>query len=107
MTFQPHKRSDTQPDVIQNGAQSATLCAFNQTLLFQTAMIHFNAPRAIWQTLGVPVRSSLRRLVAQYSAAPSVANPKHFDLTETFEPNNRAAAGHSPASETACSAPPH
>ena len=45
MTFKAHESSNTQPDMIQDGAQTAALRSFNQALLFQTAMIHFNAPR--------------------------------------------------------------
>ena len=45
MTFQPQKRPDAQPDVIQHRAQAAALHPLNQTLLLQTAMIHLNPPR--------------------------------------------------------------
>ena len=45
MTFKAHKCPDAQPAVIQNGAQPAALRPFNQTLLLQAAMVHFNPPR--------------------------------------------------------------
>lgn len=82
MAFNPHKRSDTQSDVIQHGTQAAALGAFNQALLFKGAMIHFNPPRASglrfplgfghWFKTGRPV---FRRAVCS-------VNAEHFDFAE-------------------------
>ena len=45
MTLKTHKRPDAQSAVIQHGAQPAALRPFNQTLLLQAAMVHFDPPR--------------------------------------------------------------
>ncbi len=92
MTFNSHKRSDTKPDMIQHGSQPTALRSFNQTLLFQRPMIHFNPPRA--QGAGFPLRFGhlaqacrpvFRRVVCG-------ADAKYFNLSETFEPADCAIA---------------
>ena len=98
MTFNSDKRSDTKPDVIQYRAQTAALGAFNQALLFQSAMIHLNAPRRF----GLRFSLGFGHLSKQYSDVPSVARMRNnlippnplSHTTVPFPPP-------SPASETA------
>ena len=96
MTFQSHKCSDAQPDMIQHRAQATALGAFNQTLLFEGAMIHFNAPRT--SGFGFPFRlghfPKARRPV--FRRAVCGADAKHFDLSETFEPHRCAVSAAQP-----------
>lgn len=86
MTFQSHKCPNAQPDVIAHRTQPSALRAFNQTLLLQSAMIHFNSPRAfgLRYTLSFSHPVKARRPV--FRCAVRGANPKYFNLTETFEP---------------------
>ena len=90
MTFNSHKRSDTQSDVIQHRAQSSALSAFDQALLFQRPMIHLNPPRTLG--LGFPLSfshcSQIRRPV--FRCVVCGANPKYPDFSKTFEPQNCA-----------------
>ena len=89
MTFQTHKRSDTQPDVIQHGAQAAALRPLNQTLLFQTTVIHLNAPRRERRFLALRLAHPEKARRPVLRCAVCGANPKHFDFSKPFEPNNR------------------
>jgi len=86
MTFNSHKRSDAKSDVIQHRAKSSALRAFDQTLLFQSAMIHLNAPRrfGLGFALGFGHRLQIRRPV--FRRAVCGANAKHFDFSKAFEP---------------------
>ncbi len=92
MTLQPHKRSDTQPDMIQHRAQPTALGAFNQTLLFKGAMIHLNAPRAFG--LRFPFRFAhlldARRPI--FRRAVCSANTEYFDFSKPFEPHHCSIA---------------
>ena len=90
MTFNSHKRSDTKSDVIQHRAQPTALGAFNQTLLFEGAMIHLNAPRRERGSFSFCLDHlpAARRPV--FRRAVCGANTEYFDFSETFEPNNRS-----------------
>ncbi len=87
MTFQTHKCPNAQSDVIQHRTQPAALCAFNQTLLFQTAMIHFNPPcrESKFLTLRFAHPDKARRPV--FRCAVCGANPKYFDFSKSLEPH--------------------
>ncbi len=89
MTLQPHKRSDTKPDVIQHGAQTAALRAFNQTLLFQSAMIHFNAPRAYGKIFPLHLAHCFKARRPVFRRAVCGKDAKYFDFAKSLEPNNR------------------
>ena len=88
MAFNSHKRSDTQPDVVQYGVSSSALRSFNQTLLFQSAMIHLNAPRRFGKAFAFRLahRVETRRPVLRRAVCGT--NPEYFDLSETFEPHD-------------------
>ena len=96
MTFQSNKCSDAQPDVIQHRAQAAAMRSLNQTLLFQSAVIHFNPPRRQSKSFALCFGhlSQARRPV--FRCAVCSANPKYFDLSETFEPTKRAVSATQP-----------
>ena len=96
MTFQAHKSSNTQPDMIQYRTQSAALSAFNQTLLLQAAMIHFNPPRTASGGFSFRFGHFLKARRPEVLCAVCGANPKYFDFSETCSPTHRAiAAGQS------------
>ncbi len=96
MTFKAQKRPNAQPDVIQHGAHSAALRPFNQALLFQTAMIHFNPPRRESKlfAFGFGHLEKARRPV--FRCAVCGTNPKHFDFSESLEPQERPVTAAQP-----------
>ena len=90
MAFNSHKRSDAKPDMIAHGAQATALRAFNKALLFKSAMIHLSAPRTFCLRFPLGVNHLLQARCPIFRRAVRGANTKHFDLTETLEPNNRS-----------------
>ncbi len=90
MTFKPHKRSDTKPDLIHHPAKPSALGAFNQTLLFKGAMIHLNPPSTFGFDFPLSFGHLLKACRPVFRCAVCGANPKYFDLSETLEPDQRA-----------------
>ncbi len=90
MTFNSHKRSDAQSDVIEHGSPAAALRAFDQTLLFQTAMIHFDPPGGFGFSFPLSFGHFPQAGRPVFRCAVRGANPKHFDFSKTFEPQKRS-----------------
>ncbi len=92
MTFNSHKRPDTQPNMIQHGTQSAALGAFNQTLLLQSAMIHFNAPRGFGKLFALRLAHPVKTRRPVLRRAVCRKDTKYFDFAESFKPDECAIA---------------
>ena len=58
--------------------QPSALGSFNQTLLFNRSMIHFDAPRNAFALFSRSISLISLRLVAQYSAVPSQGKETKF-----------------------------
>ncbi len=85
MAFNSDKRSDTQTDVIDDGSPSPDLSAFNQALLFKSAMIHLNAPRRFGLPfpLGLGHLPKARRPV--FRRAVCGADAEYLNFAETYD----------------------
>ena len=92
ITFQPQKCPNAEPDVIQYGTQAPALGAFNQALLFQTAMVHFNPPRRAGKLFAFRFSHLGKARCPVLRCAVCGTNPKYFDLTKSFEPPVRPVA---------------
>ena len=88
MTFISDKCSDAQTDVTQHRAQSSTLGAFNQALLFQRPMVHLDSPRRERKVFPLRFAHLFKTRRPIFRCAVCRANPKYFDPSETFEPTN-------------------
>jgi hypothetical protein len=88
MTFQPHECPNAQTDVIHHGTIPSALGAFNQTLLFKSAMIHLNPPRAFGKDRPFRFAHRLKARRPVFRRAVCGALAEHFDFAETLEPNN-------------------
>jgi len=96
MTLKAQKRPNTQPNVIQHRSKATALCPLNQTLLFQTAMVHLNPPRRESEFLALRLAhlGKVRRPV--FRCAVCGANPKYFDFSKSFEPADCPVAAAQP-----------
>ncbi len=92
MTLQPYKCPNAQTDVIHYWAKPSALCAFNQTLLFQAAMIHLNPPRRLCKIFSFRFAHLLKARRPIFRRAVCRAEAEHLDFSKTFEPNHVAAA---------------
>ncbi len=90
MTFKANKCSHAQSDVIQHRAKAA-LRPFNQTLLLQTAMIHFNPPRKTSRFLASRLAHFLKPGRPMFRRAVRSTAAKHFDFSKTFKPHDLTA----------------
>lgn len=88
MTFDSQKRPQTQTDMVLPLAATAALRSFNQTLLLDAAMKLFNLPTVIGIFHALQLSYLNLRTRPMFRAAVSGNNPKHFDQSETFEPNH-------------------
>ena len=83
--------------MIQHRAHPTALGAFDQTLLLQTAMIHFNPPRRECQLLAFRFCHSVEVRCPVFRCAVCGTNPKYFDFSKSFEPAGRSISTAQPS----------
>jgi hypothetical protein len=93
MTFKSQKNSQTQQYVIKPWLTTPRLRAFNQTKLFDSAMILLNSVSLFDRILAHLFRHLNRACRPMFRAAVFVNCPKHSDKPKSLQPNNTPGGG--------------